>query len=199
MRQSATTISPPTGIHAGVHASACPPTSSSAFTLIELVLVLVIIAIAVGIVAPSLSAFVRSRDLSNTAVHFIAATRFARTQAISQATVYRININETEKRWWLTKADASGTNFIPADLSGQINCTLSPRLAITCSLLLPDNIPNAAPDNVPTNAQVIEFQPGGQVDPATITLTGPNNGSIQIACDSRFDLYHIVPHNGGTR
>jgi len=161
--------------------------AAHAFTLTELVLVLVIVAIAVGVAAPSLSSFVRSRDLSNTATRFIAATRFARTQSISQAVVYRVNIDSFQNRWWLTKADETGVNFVPADPSGKTDCTLSPKLGITCSLSSTNDV------------QVIEFHPAGQTDPATVTLTGPDNGSIQIACDSRFDLYRIVPHEGGIR
>ena len=158
-----------------------------AFTLVELVLVMVIAAITVGVAAPSLSYFVRSRDLSNTATRFIAATRFARAQAIAHATVYRVNISVHENRWWLTKADETGVDFVPADLSGQNDHVLSEKLAIDCSLPADDAI------------HIIEFLPGGQTDAATVTLTSPNGGSIQIAADSRFDLYHIVPPNGGVR
>ncbi|MCL2640901.1 MAG: prepilin-type N-terminal cleavage/methylation domain-containing protein, partial [Phycisphaerales bacterium] len=95
MPRDAKTISPP-----GVHALAC-----FGFTLVELILVLVIATVAVSIAAPSLTNFVRSRDLTNTANRFVAATRYARTEAMAQATVYRININKHENRWWLTKAD----------------------------------------------------------------------------------------------
>jgi len=154
------------------------------FTLVELVLVLVIVIVTVSIASPSLSSFVRGRDLSNTAGRFIAATRFARAEAISQAAVYRLNISTFEKRWWLTRADESGVNFIPAEACDDVDYVLSSQLGISCSLPVTDDV------------HVIEFQPGGEVDPATITLTGPNNGAIRIACDSRFDLYRIVPGGG---
>jgi type II secretion system protein H len=181
----------------GVHASACPSVhrvaasprrrfgfSPRAFTLFELVLVLAIIAIVVGVTTLSLSGFVQGRELADTATRFIAVTRYARTQAVCQATVYRLNIDPQQNRWWLTRADDSGTNFVVADSTGDSDATLSDKLQIDCAFPLQ------------AGTQVIDFEPGGKTDPGTITLRGPRGGSIQITCDSPFDVYHVVPKGG---
>ncbi|MCL2639791.1 MAG: hypothetical protein FWD53_03005, partial [Phycisphaerales bacterium] len=79
--------------------------------------------------------------------------------------------------------------------TGDHDCVLSDNLTIECTFLAHDETQfsqSLVHDDVPIDVQVIEFLPTGQADPATITLTGPNNGEIRITSESRFDLYHIV-------
>ncbi len=67
----------------------------SGYTLFELVLVMAVLLIAAGMAAPSLRNFARGRDAGDAAEQFVAVARWARTQAIAQGAVYRLNVDLT--------------------------------------------------------------------------------------------------------
>src|SRR5438105_2736475 len=81
------------------------------FTLLELVLVMVIIALALAAVAPKLGAWSRGRQVRDAGQQFIALTRFARSQAICDGTIYRLTISSQTRSYQLSKQD--GQNFVP--------------------------------------------------------------------------------------
>jgi type II secretion system protein H len=70
-----------------------------AFTLVELVLVMALLATIMAIAAPSLGRSLRGRNLDQEAKRFIAATEFARSEAVSQGVPMTV---------WL---DAQGGSF----------------------------------------------------------------------------------------
>jgi len=57
------------------------------FTLLELILVMVILATVMALAAPKLQSWRQGGKLRNSADEFVAATRFARTRAISSGSV----------------------------------------------------------------------------------------------------------------
>ena len=65
-----------------------------AFTLIELILVVVLLATLVAVVAPSLFGSSRGRELGNQATAVLAATEYARSEAISQGVPMTFWANE---------------------------------------------------------------------------------------------------------
>lgn len=78
----------------------------SAFTLIELILVMALLAIVLGVSAPSLSRFFRSRSLDSEAKRFMALTRHAQSRAVSEG-VPMVLWLETEQRIYGLNADKS--------------------------------------------------------------------------------------------
>jgi len=80
--------------------------SRSAFTLIELILVMALLAIVLGVSAPSLSRFFRSRSLDSEAKRFMALTRHAQSRAVSEG-VPMVLWLETEQRIYGLNADKS--------------------------------------------------------------------------------------------
>ena len=78
------------------------PKRRGAFTLLELILVLVLISVLLGIAAPSLRGFVGARRSADAAAQVLAMANYARSQAIAQGTVYRLNVDATENVYWLT-------------------------------------------------------------------------------------------------
>lgn len=81
------------------------------FTLIELILVMALLAIVLGVSAPSLSRFFRSRSLDSEAKRFLALTRHAQSRAVSEG-VPMVLWLETEQRIYGLNADKS---FVEAD------------------------------------------------------------------------------------
>ena len=157
-----------------------------AFSLFELIIVMAIIAISLAIVAPNLAGFSKRRITTETATHFVATAHFARSQAIADGCIFRLNLDPAAGRWWLTKDDGTG-NFIP-DTSGE-----GPAFSV------PDSVRFESPITPVANESFIEFQPDGHTDSTTLRFLGPQDELVQVACDSPFDTYHIVPPNGGGR
>jgi type II secretion system protein H len=72
------------------------------FTLLELIVVMVILATVLALAGPSLRGFFGSRQLPDTAAQILALTQFARSQAISEGIIYRLNFNTSKREYWLT-------------------------------------------------------------------------------------------------
>jgi type II secretion system protein H len=62
----------------------CELHSGRAFTLVELIVVMGVLALVLGISAPSLSRSMRQRNLEAEAARILAATEYARNEAVSQ-------------------------------------------------------------------------------------------------------------------
>jgi prepilin-type N-terminal cleavage/methylation domain-containing protein len=154
------------------------------FTLMELVLVLVVISICAAIAAPNLRGSVKARMLPNAASTLVTTARWCRVMAISEAVEYRLNFDIPTGRWWVTKEDASGTNFVNVndDLGRQY--TLPGELSI-------QNISFQGQMQASDQGAYIAFRPGGTCDPATITLSN-DAYNINIRSEGPSLGYHIV-------
>jgi type II secretion system protein H len=60
------------------------PRAAHAFTLVELIVVMALLAIVLALSAPSLGRSMRERSLADEAARFLAATEYARNEAVSQ-------------------------------------------------------------------------------------------------------------------
>jgi prepilin-type N-terminal cleavage/methylation domain-containing protein len=151
---------------------------SKAFTLLELVLVLAIISLTILAAAPALQQFTHGQSVGNTAAQFISTTQFARSQAVSDGTTYRLNIDANAGRWWLTMDD--GNNFVAVDASYGANFTVPTDVRIESSIPVVDG------------SQVIEFDPSGRSDAASVRFLGNNNNTIEVVCETPMDLFHVA-------
>ncbi len=157
--------------------------TTSGFTLIELVLVLAIIAIALAAVAPTLGGFVRGRSPVNCAGQFVSLAHWARSQAVSDGTTYRLNLDTTGGKWWITMDN--GTSFVaPATSYGTV-------------VNLPDDVRMESDAPKVDSNQVIEFDPSGRGDPAVVKFIGLHGGESDAVCETPLDLFHVV--DGGVK
>ncbi len=150
----------------------------SAFTLIELIAVLLIMAIACIMVAPMLGNFVRGRGPDNTAGRFMAVAHWARSQAISDGAIYRMNLDTSAGTWSLTMD--SGTAFVAVEST------------YGNEFVLPDDVKMQTDAPKIDKMQVIEFDPTGRSDPGTVKFLGTRGGEVDVVCDTPVDTYHIV-------
>src|SRR4051812_2843876 len=72
------------------------------FTLLELVLVMMIIATVLAAAAPRLTGWSRGTKLRDAGDQFLSLTKYARTQAIADCRVYRLNVDAGQGAYWLT-------------------------------------------------------------------------------------------------
>ena len=80
------------------------------FTLLELVLVMMIVMAALALAAPSMGGWGRTTKVRDAGDQFLAVTRWARSQAIADARIYRLNIDSDAGRYWLTMQE--GETFV---------------------------------------------------------------------------------------
>jgi type II secretion system protein H len=191
----------------------------SAFTLLELVLVMLIIAIMSAIAAPALIRFAAGRQVDNYSRSLLAAARYARAASISEARVYRLNLDEKSARFWLT-ADNGGGTFAATggDYSNPSNPPVGLSMKVQLSpqpnyhMLINQNVqqttvaqPSQTIDGQSSGAtgslvvntrqpgtDYVEFQPNGRVDPGVIDFTDRQNHHVQVASASPTDQYSTV-------
>src|SRR5207244_2945716 len=120
----------------------------SAFTLLELILVMVIICTALAMAAPSLNGWARGSKMRDAVDQFVALTQFARTQAVSTATVHRLQVDGGARTYYVLVQD--GEQFVP------LNTEMGRQFP------LPDEFSLKATDATGQNRDFIDFYPTGR-------------------------------------
>jgi prepilin-type N-terminal cleavage/methylation domain-containing protein len=155
------------------------------FTLVELVLVLLVIAVCAAIAAPSLSGFARGRALPNASQDLVTTTNWCRVKSLGDGVEYRLNFDKAAGKWWVTKDDGTGSNFV--------DCTES----LGTEYIVPEGVSISSvefktlPENVDDQTIFISFRPGGRTDVATITLAY-NEHYAYVACETPSGMFHIT-------
>jgi type II secretion system protein H len=178
-----------------------PCVAQPGFTLLELVLVMVIIVIALSVVAPRLSGFSRGRALHDVADQFISTTRFARSQAVTNGTIYRLTISAQDGHslYQLTRQD--GTNFvavpgemgqamqIPDGMHAQMKRTEQQAQSPANSAM---NSGNNQASPQPTPQDSVDFFPSGRTQTAQIVFTAADGDSLMIECPSAAEDFAVT-------
>jgi prepilin-type N-terminal cleavage/methylation domain-containing protein len=167
------------------HCVAVPPHRTlRGFTLLELILVLGLLGLLLGLAAPSLQNFMKSRRTADAAGQVLAMTHAASTRALAQGAICRLNIDPKDCVYWLTQQEA-GT-FV--ELSNDFGRRFSLPEGTSISLTI-------AADKTPRT--YIEFYPSGRTETATIELVGSRGEVYQVMSDSPTEEFHVVSPNGG--
>jgi type II secretion system protein H len=151
--------------------------TTSGFTLLELVLVLVVLAAMFAAVAPTLSGFARGRKVEDTARQFVALTKWARCQAVSDGAVYELLINPSAGTWSLRVEDGDTFSEVASPL-GRVYST-------------PEEVRIETDIPVVNGQQAILFDPSGRSDVASIRFVGVNS-VIEVSCDAPIDEFHVI-------
>ncbi len=150
-----------------------------AMTLLELILVMVILSTVLAIAAPSLRGFFASRRLDNAAAQILALTQLARSQAISEGVVYRLNFDTRDRTYWLTARKAGV--FEPLDTEmGQV-------------YTLPQDIELDLQDIDKKDKDVfLAFTPHGTATAGLVRLTDRSGRVLEVSSPSVTEPYSIV-------
>ena len=174
------------------------------FTLFELVLVLLVLAVIVGITLPSLRGTASNRGVDGCAGQLLALAQYARSQAVAEGTAYRLNVDPTNRIYYLTKQD--GPDFIPLGVEfgrefqvpdgvelqwDDAYLAQQMQLAEATGQIVPEPIASAVP--------YVEFRPSGRTDPALIRVTDRDNNVTQVVCPSATETFRIVKPDGTVR
>jgi len=126
--------------------------------------------------APSLRGFFASRKTDDAAFQIIALTKLARSQAITEGRMYRLNVDTDESSYWLTAMD------------GGVFSQLNEEFGRT--FLLPEG--TSAELEKETEGPYIEFYPQGRTETSTIRLTDRKGDVFEIACLSPTEQFRMV-------
>jgi len=148
-------------------------------TLLELILVMVILSTVLAMAAPSLRGFFASRRGDDAAAQILTLTQFARSQAISEGLIYRLNFNTQERTCWLTVQKA-GT-FERLDTGFGKAYTVPKDLVIVLE------------DVEQEDKEVyLEFTPYGTVTAGMIRLIDRRGRALESACPTATESFSIT-------
>jgi prepilin-type N-terminal cleavage/methylation domain-containing protein len=153
-----------------------------AFTLMELVLVMVIIAIALAAAAQALSGWSRGTKLRDAGDQFLAMTRYARTRAVADARVYRMNVDSAQASYWITVQDGANFSNLGSDF-GRV-------------FVLPDGFAIEMRDEQGAPMQFVEFYPTGRTLAANVRIRANEKDVIEIASPSPAEGFALVADRG---
>lgn len=183
-----------------------------AFTLLELILVLAVMAILVAMAIPAMRGLAAGRGADEVSGQMLALAHYARSQAIAEGVAYRLNIDPTNRVYYLTKfysdpLDASvapgfydlgkemGSMFpIPEDVTVEWDpdyANLQLQQAATTGQILPEKWPG----NVP----FIEFTPSGRTDACLIRLIDRDGKVTQLICPTATETIRVILPDGKIR
>lgn len=149
------------------------------FTLLELIVVMLIISTVLALAAPSLRGFFGSRQLQDTAAQVLALTQFARSQAISEGIIYRLNFNTSQRIYWLTAWRKGSFEVLRTGL-GQ-TYTLPKDMVLELDKLEQDG-----------QDMYVEFRPEGTVTAGTIRLIDRGGHTLEVTCLTVTESFCII-------
>lgn len=153
-----------------------------AMTLLELILVMVILSTVLAMAAPSLRGFFASRRTDDAASQILALTQLARSQAISEGVIYRLNFDTQERTYWLT-AQRAGVYERPDTGFGQI-------------FTLPKDVLMELEDIEQEDKDMfLAFTPHGTVTAGTVRLIEQSGRAVEVTCPTVTESFFIVEYS----
>jgi len=149
------------------------------FTLLELVLVMVIICTVLAMAAPSLRGFFASRQTADAAAQIVALTQLARSGAVAEGRIYRLNLDVEAGTYWLTAQE--GGTF--ENLHSEFGRVFSVPEGTLVSWEAPPRGDSPG---------YVQFYPSGRTEATTIRLAGRQGDVIEITCPSPTELFRVV-------
>jgi prepilin-type N-terminal cleavage/methylation domain-containing protein len=149
------------------------------FTLLELILVMVILSTVLAMAGPSLRGFFASRKTHDTAAQILAFTQYARSQAISEGIIYRLNFDIEERTYWLTAWQSGAFRELKTEF-GQV-FTLPKDIDMELEGLDEEE-----------RDTFLEFTPQGTVTAGTVRLIDRNGRALEVTCPTMTESFTIV-------
>ncbi|RPI64342.1 MAG: hypothetical protein EHM48_00980 [Planctomycetaceae bacterium] len=169
-------------------------------------MILFVISVVLAISAPAMRGYFASRQTGDLAANMLTLTRSARSTAISNGAICRINVDPQTGEYWLTVQQ--GGEFVPAD--GEMGKRFSPPEGTTVSLFR-----DAQQARTTGNASVqagqsmgltgprrtldgeagknyLQFYPTGRCDTGTIEIAGPQGDAYLVTVPSATESFRVI-------
>ena len=154
---------------------------SKGFTLLELILVMVIISTVLAMASPSLRGFFASRETSDAAAQIVSMTQLARSQAIAEGRIYRLNLDLEQGSYHLTVREGGAFRKLYKEF-GRV-------------FLLPDDTTFELVkdrEGEEESEVYIDFFPQGHTEASTIRLTDRRGDVYEIVCYSSAERFQVI-------
>jgi type II secretory pathway pseudopilin PulG len=175
--------------------------ATAAFTLLELIFVMVIICTVLAMAAPSLRSFASSRATADAAAQIVALTRYARTQAVAEGCIYRLNFDIEKGQYWLEAQELGAF----ANISSEFGRVFSLPEGTTASWVAPPPAPmvvavpglqlpgqGSVSEAQPSVRDFINFGPDGRTEAVRLRLTDRKQNALDIVCASATDSFLVT-------
>jgi len=149
------------------------------FTLLELILVLTVISVVLALSVPSLRGFFASRQTADAAGMVLSLTKYARSQAVAQGQMYRLNINPQSNTCWLT-AQLGGA-FVSLDCEMGRRFRFPEGADVSLELDSPD-----------PNRTYLQFRPNGRNEVASVVIKGRQGEVFLVDCPSATEPFRVI-------
>jgi type II secretion system protein H len=153
------------------------------FTLLELVLVMVIACTALALAAPSMTGWRRGAQLRGKAEEFLAMARLARTQAITNATTYRVVLDVNTATFRLTVQQ--GDQFV------DVNDTLSQPITVPEGSKVELTKSETTSQMAGSSSDGITFYPNGRTEPAKVRFSDDAGRVFEVECVSPAEYFFL--------
>jgi prepilin-type N-terminal cleavage/methylation domain-containing protein len=155
------------------------PEAGKGMTLLELILVMLIMSSLLAVAAPSLRGFFSSRRIDDAATQILALTQFARSQAISEGVVYRLNFDTRDRTYWLTAQKAGVFERLDTEF-GQ-------------TYTLPKDLKLELEDVEQKDRDVfLAFTPHGTMTAGIVRLTDQSGRTLEVSCPAVTESFSIM-------
>ena len=149
-----------------------------AFTLLELVFVLIILSATLAVTAPSLRGWSKGSKLRDAADEFVAVTRHARAQAVSNGTLYRLQVDALGAHYQLMAQQ--GQQFVPLGTEwGRV-------------FILPEGHAMTLTSAGGGAMEALEFYPSGRTQPARARIAARDGHAVEIECPTPAEGFRIL-------
>lgn len=185
------------------------------FTLIEMVMVMAIISVVAAIILPRLDPFVPQRRLKSAARRLSGAMSLCYGEAVSRNKNYRLYIDATEDKYWITEVEVIeeeeeesaaiglriGTRFelLEYEESGSAEIEeTAPTEPLFAPTRLPQGVHFSSVDvgrgltGGSVGVRYIEFGPLGDATPATIQLTNEEGAAFTVYYDGVTGIPELI-------
>lgn len=142
--------------------------SLKGFTFIEILLVVVLLSIVAVLAAPNFSNTYYNFLLSDTSHNLTYLMRYAQARAIAERTIFRLNFDTENSKYWLTKeTNPEEEQF--KNVEGKLGriFKISEQLKLECDL------------------DAINFYPDGRIDKTNIYLNNKNEKFFTISTEAQ--------------
>jgi Tfp pilus assembly protein FimT len=126
-----------------------------------------------------LQGFFASRQINDAAAQILALTQFARSQAISEGIVYRLNFDAQRRTYWLTAQQTGAFEKLETEF-GQV-------------FDLPKDMAMELEDLDKEDRDIfLAFTPYGTVTAGTVRLIDRRGRALEVTCPSATEPYSIT-------
>lgn len=153
------------------------PRRNFAFTLIELVVVLLIISLTAALAAPSLRGWNDGAKLRNATDEFLATTRYARSQAILNATEYVVTIDRNTNAYAVSVQQGTTLAPDPREFGEYASMPTGFTIALVSG---------------GEGASQIRFYPDARTTPGVVRITSARGEVVEIASDAPAQPFAVV-------